>query len=132
HPPHTVDKTLVTICTACSQHSPRDYKKFLKAIKPLGLNEVVKPVWIDWLLSNPSRFLLIEPLHHFHCFAWDHNVQWCLTALGADELDFCFSIIQTLVGYRAFDEGLSKLKQVTGRDHCAIQRYIISVVAGVP
>ncbi|KAF8545834.1 hypothetical protein OG21DRAFT_1491871, partial [Imleria badia] len=130
HPPRTADKTLVAIRTACSQHSPRDYKKFLKAIKPLGLNGVVEPVWIDWLLSDPSRFLLIEPLHHFHRFAWDHDVQWCLTALGADELDFRFSIIQTLVGYRAFNEGLSKLKQVTGHDHRAVQRYIIGVVAG--
>ena len=51
-------------------------------------------------------------------------------ALGAEELDFRFSVIQTPVGYRAFDEGLSKLKQVTGRDHRAVQRYIVGIVAG--
>ena len=34
------------------------------------------------------------------------------------------------MGYRAFDEGLSKLKQVTGHDHRAVQRYIVGVVAG--
>ena len=38
HLPRTVDKTLVAICTACSQHSPRDYKKFLKVIRLLGLS----------------------------------------------------------------------------------------------
>ncbi|KAN0074461.1 hypothetical protein V8E55_011873 [Tylopilus felleus] len=107
-----------------------NYKKFLKVIRLLGFNGVVKSVWMDWLLSDPSCFLLIEPLHHFHGFAWDHDVQWCLAALGADELDFRFSMIQTPVGFWAFNEGLSKLKQVTGPDHRAIQHYIISIVAG--
>ena len=130
HPPRTADKTLVAIHTACSQHLPRDYKKFLKVIRPLGLNRVVELVWMDWLLSDPSHFLLIELLHHFHRFGWDHDVQWCLAALSADKLDFHFSIIQTPVVFRVFDEGLSKLKQVTGHDHHAIQRYIISIVAG--
>ncbi|KIK19388.1 hypothetical protein PISMIDRAFT_107736 [Pisolithus microcarpus 441] len=48
---------------------------------------------------------------------------------GVVKLDFRFSIIQTLIGYQAFNEGISKLKQVTGRDHCAIQCYIIAAVA---
>ena len=50
--------------------------------------------------------------------------------MGATELDFWFSLIQNPVGYRAFDEGISKLKQVTGHDHRAIQCNIIGVIAG--
>ncbi|KAN0074445.1 hypothetical protein V8E55_011857 [Tylopilus felleus] len=46
------------------------------------------------------------------------------------KLDFQFSLIQTPVGYWAFDEGISKLKQVTGCDQHAVQRYIIGTVAG--
>ena len=130
HPPHTAEKTLATIHSACSKYSPRDYKNFLKAIKALGLNRVVEPVWMEWALSDPTHFITIKPLHHFYRFAWDHNVKWCITVLGAEELDFRFSIIQTVVGYQAFDEGISNLKQVTGRDHRAVQRYIIGVVAG--
>ena len=82
------------------------------------------------MLSDPSDFINPEILHHFHKMFWDHDVKWCIHAVGAAEVDFRFSIIQTLVGHRAFDEGLSKLKQVTGRDHRAVQRYIIGVVAG--
>ncbi|KIM50197.1 hypothetical protein SCLCIDRAFT_34549 [Scleroderma citrinum Foug A] len=33
-------------------------------------------------------------------------------------------------GYRSFAEGVSKLKQVTGHDHRAMQRYIIGAIAG--
>ena len=39
-------------------------------------------------------------------------------------------MIQTPVGYRSFAEGVSKLKQVTGCDHRAAQRYIIGAIAG--
>ncbi|KAG9309564.1 hypothetical protein JVU11DRAFT_10544 [Chiua virens] len=35
---------------------------------------------------------------------------------------------ETMVGYRAFKEGVSKLKQVTGCDHQSMQCYIISVI----
>ena len=130
HPSCTAANTLTAIRTACSQYPPTDYKNFLKAIKRLQLNGVVKPCWKMWLLSEPSNFITPEMLHHFHRMFWDHNVKWCIAAIGATELDFCFSLIQALVGYRAFNEGISKLKQVTGRDHRAVQRYIIAAMAG--
>ncbi|KAF9230845.1 hypothetical protein BU15DRAFT_56804, partial [Melanogaster broomeanus] len=130
HPPRTGEITLAAIRTVCTQHPPTDYKNFLKAIKSLRLNGVVEPFWKDWPLSGPSDFLKPEPLHHFHGMFWAHDAKWCIAAVGASELDFRFSIIQTTVGYRAFDEGISKLKQVTGRDHRAVQRYIVGTIAG--
>ncbi|KAI5985785.1 hypothetical protein EDD15DRAFT_2373881 [Pisolithus albus] len=130
HPPRTAANMLAAIRTACSQCSPVDYTSFLKAVKWLQLNSIVEPFWKLWLLSDPSKFITPEVLHHFHRMFWDHDVKWCVAATGAVELDFCFSVIQTLVGYRAFEEGISKLKQVTGRDHHAVQRYIIAAVAG--
>ena len=99
HPPRTAEKTVIAIRTACSKYSPKDYKNFLKAVRLLGLNGVVEPVWMGWALSSPCDFILIEPLHRFHQFVWDHDVKWCIVVLGAAELDFCFSIIQPLVGY---------------------------------
>jgi len=130
HPPHTGTMTLAAIRKVCSQHSPMDYKNFLKVIKRLQLNGVIDPCWNIWALSDPSDFITPEVLHHFHGMFWNHDVKWCIAVTGAAELDFRFSLIQTLVGYRAFNEGISKLKQVTGCDHCEIQRYIIGAVAG--
>jgi len=69
-------------------------------------------------------------LHHFHRLFWDHDLQWCLVVVGPDEIDFRISLIQVAVGYCSFEEGISKLKQVTGRNHRAVQRYIIGVIAG--
>ena len=75
-------------------------------------------------------FFKPEVLHHIHRFFWDHDLRWCIAVLTPDEIDYRFSLIQTAIGYRSFEEGVSKLKQVTGRDHCAVQRYIIGVIAG--
>ena len=130
HPSRTGENTLTAIRTACSQHAPTDYKNFLKVIKRLHLNGVTDPCWKRWLLSDPSEFFTPEVLHHFHRMSWDHNVKWCIAVTGAAELDFRFSLVQTLVGYRAFSDGISKLKQVTGRDHRSVQRYLIGAVAG--
>ena len=75
-------------------------------------------------------FLKPEVLHHFHRLFWDHDLQWCIVVVGPDEIDYRFALVQVAVGYRSFAEGVSKLKQVTGRDHRAVQRYIIGVIAG--
>ncbi|KAI5993386.1 hypothetical protein EDC04DRAFT_2872669 [Pisolithus marmoratus] len=111
-------------CTA------NDFEDFLKVTKRYYLNGIHKPFWRDWPLSDPSRFLMLEVLHHFHCLFWDHNFQWCSVVLGLAKIDYCFSLVQMPVRYCSFEEGVSKLKQVTGHDHCAVQGYIVGVIAG--
>ena len=61
---------------------------------------------------------------------WDHDAKWCIRAVGRQEIDFRFSVLQPHIGLRHFKEGISALKQVTGREHRDIQRYIIGVIAG--
>lgn len=129
-PRRTAADTLRDISSICSTSHPDDYTHFLKAAKSYGLNGVDKPFWIDWPLSDPSRFLKPESLHHFHRQFFDHDLQWCIFVVGDVEIDYRFTLIRTLVGYRKFSEGVSKLKQVTGRDHRSMQRYIVGVIAG--
>ena len=108
----------------------QDYKTFLKAIRELRLNGIFEPFWKGWPLSSPSIFLHMELLHHFHWFCWDHDCQWCIMAVGAQELDFRFFLIQTTISYHSFEDGISKLKQVTSCDHRAIQRYLVGTITG--
>ena len=61
---------------------------------------------------------------------WDHDLKWCVRAVGGTEIDFRFSILQPHVGFCHFAEGISNLKQVTGRDHRDVQRYTVGVIAG--
>jgi len=130
HPPCTAAGTLRVIEMMCARSPPTDLINFLKVAKEYWLNGVFKPFWRDWLRLDPSKFLLLEVLHHFYRFSFDHDLQWCIAVVGGEELDYCFTLTWTSVGYCSFDEGVSKLKQVTGRDHHAIQRYIIGIVAG--
>ncbi|KAG1901601.1 uncharacterized protein F5891DRAFT_950324, partial [Suillus fuscotomentosus] len=74
---------------------PDDLEAYFQACEEYRLNGVHSPFWKDWLLADPSVFLTPEPLHHWHkefydycCFYNDHDLQWCLIVVGAQELDF--------------------------------------------
>ena len=81
-------------------------------------------------MAEPSQFLTPKPLHHWHKQFWDHDVKWSIRVLGADELDFRYSTIQLMVGFKRFKDGISTLKQVTGRAHCDVERYLVGIIAG--
>ncbi|KAF8436373.1 hypothetical protein L210DRAFT_3316321, partial [Boletus edulis BED1] len=88
------------------------------------------PFFRDWPLSDPANFFSPEALHHWYGEFWDHDVQWCKNALGSQELDFRYSVLQPIVGLHHFKDGITTLKQVTGRAKRDVQRYIVPVIAG--
>ncbi|KAG1870221.1 hypothetical protein DFJ58DRAFT_723118 [Suillus subalutaceus] len=116
HPPRDGSSTLANIAAIITSISPSDLIPFFEACKRYNLNGVDLPFWRNWLTANPSSFLTPELLHHLHKMFWDHDRLWCTTVV--------------CTGYRAFKEGISALKQATGRDHRNVQRYIVGVIAG--
>ena len=140
--PRTASTTLAQLSALGSQFNPLDLSSYIPAAKAIQLNGVHLPFWRDWflrspsgglpkiLMADPSQFLTPEPLHHWHKQFWDHDVKWSIRVLGADELDFRFSTIQPMVGFKHFKDGISSLKQVTGRAHRDVERYLIGVIAG--
>ncbi|KAI6015977.1 hypothetical protein EDC04DRAFT_2608619 [Pisolithus marmoratus] len=70
------------------------------------LNGVSFPFWLDWALAEPSSFITPEPLHQFFKMFWDHDQNWCSSMLGAEELDFWFSLLQVL---KFMDTDITKL-----------------------
>ena len=109
--------------------SPWELADYIKAANAHRLNGVHCPFWRDWPLSEPSTFFTPEVLHHLHKMFWDHDAVWCIRVVGGAEIDFRFAILHPHTSFRQFNEGISKLKQVTGREHRDIQRYIIPVIA---
>ncbi|KAF9232757.1 hypothetical protein BU15DRAFT_67191 [Melanogaster broomeanus] len=99
---------------------PENLEQYFKAAQFYHLNGVNRPFWRDWPLSDPSKFFNPEVLHHWHKGSWDHDVKWSINIVGKKELDFRFSILQPVTGYRHFGEGISHLKK----------RYLIAVIAG--
>jgi hypothetical protein len=142
HEPRTASTTLAQLAELVTTVHPLDLPVYVPAAKTIRLNGVHLPFWRDWylqtppgipartLIANPSRFLTPEPLHHWHKQFWDHDVKWAIRTIGADELDFRFSTLQPIVGFKHFKDGVSTLKQVTGRTHRDVERYIVGIIAG--
>ena len=130
HEPQMALTTLMQLNALEQFCDPWDIKKYITVAWQFCLNGIHQPFWWDWPLSNPLTFLTPEPLHHWHCMFWDHDAKWCICVLGAAEIDFCFSILHSHTMFQNFKEGISKLKQVIGCDHCDMQWYIIPVIAG--
>jgi hypothetical protein len=140
--PRTASTTLAQLAALASQFNPLELSTYIPAAKSIRLNGVHLPFWRNWflqsppgtppriLMAEPSQFLTPEPLHHWHKQFWDHDVKWSIRVLGADELDFRYSTIQPMVGFKHFKDGISSLKQVTGRAHRDIERYLVGIIAG--
>ncbi|KAG2344597.1 hypothetical protein BDR05DRAFT_998986 [Suillus weaverae] len=128
HPKWTHHITLDQL--AKIQVDPNDLKGYFDACAIYCLNGVHVPFWQDWPFACPSVFLTPKALHHWHKQFFDHNLQWCIEVVGAQELDFWFSILQPTTGYHHYSDGITKLKQVTGRVHCDLQCYIVGLLVG--
>jgi len=131
HPPRMAISTLSQLVfIESSGVAPGNVKAYaLKVLELFRLNGVHEPFWRNWPLAEPDVFLTPEPLHHWHKQFWDHDVKWCIRALTGPEIDFRFSVLHPTTGYRQFPEGIASLKQVTGREHRDIERYLVGVVA---
>jgi hypothetical protein len=136
--PRTTCTTLTQLATLSAVHDPFNLPDYLPAAKSIHLNGVHLPFWRDWYLKSstrtylfdPCQFLTPEPLHHWHKQFWDHDVKWAIRAVGADEFDFRFTTIQPVTGFKHFKDGVSTLKQVTGRAQREVERHIVCVIAG--
>ncbi|KAH9009022.1 hypothetical protein EDB84DRAFT_1446577 [Lactarius hengduanensis] len=130
HPSHHGQVTIKLIQDLTSRVDPWNLGTFQDNAKELGLNGVHLPFWRDWYLADPSYFLVPEILHTCHKFFFDHPLQWCINAVGTFELDSRFQSLHPCVGFHHFGNGVARVQQMTGHEHCDIQRSIIAVIAG--
>ncbi|KAE9395609.1 hypothetical protein BT96DRAFT_958463 [Gymnopus androsaceus JB14] len=114
HPPRLLDATLNRIQSIEDAGIlPDDFPAYYNACVKQRTNGVSTPFWADWPLVEPYQFLTPEPLHHWYKMYWDHDVKWAIQV--------------KILGYRQFLEGISALKQVTGRTHRDVMHFLIFV-----
>jgi hypothetical protein len=130
HLPRTRSHTLTTIERACTVSDPCDIAGFYKTCQSLHLNGVVEPFWADWASACPSLFLTPDALHQWHKFYFDHCLQWAINIMGGKELDRRLSALQPRVGVRHWANGVSTLKQLTGREHRDLEKLLPAVIVG--
>jgi hypothetical protein len=129
-PHRTRDPTLECIRQACRTAEPSIIPQFIKVCEPLGLIGIHQPFWLDWGLVDPSQFLTPDALHEWHKFSFDHILKWVINMMGGKELDGRMAALQPCICVRHWANGISKLKQCTGREHCDFQKVIVAVAAG--
>ncbi|KAF8451173.1 hypothetical protein L210DRAFT_3387159, partial [Boletus edulis BED1] len=129
HPPRTAATTLNQLVTIDCDVA--DVAEYFAACEEFRLSGVSHPFFRDWPLARPSQFITPEGLHKWHREFWDHDIRWCMQALGVDELNFQFSILPYITSLRHFSSGITNLKQVGGRAQRDMQRFIVVVIAGV-
>lgn len=148
HPLRTRDKILATIQEArklTEQKAPKpadpdlptymeDMKKYLKryatVAKELGLNGVENPFWQDWYQADPSVFLVPDPLHQWFKLFEAHIFEWAKSLLGNAEIDRRLQVLQPMVGYRHFTNGITRFHQHTCRETRDLMRYFIGIICG--
>ncbi|KAG1876220.1 hypothetical protein F4604DRAFT_1680422 [Suillus subluteus] len=96
---------------------------FIHPVKSFVIEPLKIAAHIGIMMSDPA-------LHHWYHQFYDHDVRWCTQAVGKQEIDYCFSILQPITGYRHFKQGITTLKQVTGRTQRDLQCYMVAVITG--
>lgn len=130
HSPRIRSCTLNAIERACTISDPCDIASFYKACQSLHLNGVVEPYWMDWGDACPSRFLTPDALPQWHKFFFDHPITWSVNIMGGAELNRRLSVLQPRVGVRHWANGVSTLKQLSGRDHRDLEKLLPAVIVG--
>ncbi|KAN0128827.1 hypothetical protein V8E53_013325 [Lactarius tabidus] len=129
-PPCHGHETLWLIRELTQCVDPWQLDNFQKAVKAIGLSGAHLPFWRDWCMANPFHFLVPEILHMCHKFFYDHPLPWCINAIGACEFDQHFQSLHSCVKFHHFSSSITHVKQMTGHEHCDIQRSIMAVIAG--
>ena len=130
YPPRSGLHTLRQLHHLSQRINPWKVREFLEAAKEMNLSGVHLPFWRNWPFADPAKFLTPEILHTLHKFFFDHILKWCKEGLGTDELDAHYQSQHKRVGVRHFSNGVSHIKQMTGREHRDLQWTIVASIVG--
>lgn len=97
-----------------------------------GLNGVLHPFWKNLPHTDICQLLSQEVLHSYHKFFWDHPFKWNMQLAGPREMDLRLRSLPLHLGMRRFPKGISHISQMSGKEHRALERTHVGVIAGAP
>ncbi|KAF8593503.1 hypothetical protein BDV93DRAFT_461035 [Ceratobasidium sp. AG-I] len=106
--------------------------EFLELGKKFDLNGVLKPFWRRLPDFDICKALSPDMLHGIHKMFFDHIHKWNVNTLGPREYDTRLMSQVPTPGQRMFPQGASKLQQLSGKDHRALERVHLPIIAHAP
>lgn len=133
HRPRNFSRTRAELDRIAATVDPfTNVETFARRCYDSRLTGVVDLLWDDWPHAEPSAALSFDILHSGHKFWSDHILEWCINALGEEEIDRRFRLLTPRIGWKHFSKGVARLAKTGGRDHRNMQRYILCVIDGAP
>ncbi|KAG8742846.1 hypothetical protein FRC10_000825 [Ceratobasidium sp. 414] len=96
----------------------------------LGLHPIW-PWWANIPYMNFAACLMPDILHQLHQGMLRHLLWWACKAAGEAQVDRCFMLMPNAEGMRHFKQGVSGVKQWTGRESKEVEKQLLPVVAGL-
>ena len=108
---------------------PEEYKLFCKGV---GIKPIVHPFWQSLPYAHIYQSLTPDVLHQLHQGVVKHLISWLVQEFGSAELDARCRAMPLNHNVRHFAKGISNLKRASGKEHAAVAKILLGVIAGLP
>src|SRR6266478_3940460 len=106
-----------------------DRAVYVDTCKLAGIKPVPLPFWKDLPYINIFQSITPDILHQIYQGVFRHVISWSTKAYGATEIDSRYQRLTPNHHVCVFSEGISKLSQVTGKEHDQVCRVLLGVIA---
>ncbi|QRW02374.1 hypothetical protein RhiLY_01372 [Ceratobasidium sp. AG-Ba] len=127
-----IRKVLTRLSILNGQPNVETALEFLRESRKHGLCGVKKPFWVEIPGLDICKVLSMDLLHGFYKLFFDHLYSWNRAGLGAAELDARMASQIQLAGDRVYANGVSRISQMTGKEHRDLLSVHVAVIANAP
>ncbi|KAG9092719.1 hypothetical protein FRC06_011822 [Ceratobasidium sp. 370] len=124
-------KTVLRTFNAAYGRNPGPWE-FLEEGRRYGLNGVHKPWWRRLPAFDICQVLSPDMLHGIHKMFFDHIHRWNVNSLGDNEFDTRLKAQIPTFNQRMFPQGVTKLQQLSGKEHRGLERVHLPIIAHAP
>ncbi|QRW07095.1 beige protein [Ceratobasidium sp. AG-Ba] len=126
----TQESILEAIDRVCDERGPNapPYQFSLGAGKE-GLGDVEYPFWANLPMVDICQTLSVDLLHSFYKYFFDHIFKWNKNSLGEAEIDARMKAQVQYSGGRIFPKGVCQISQMSCKEHRALLKVHLSIVA---
>ena len=120
-------KTLDLLCEDHNHHS----KITAAHLDKHGLHDIYPPFWADLPHVNIFSSFTPDLLHQVHKGVFKtHLVSWCESLITEGVMDYWFQSMPAHPALHHFKNGITSIKQWTGKEYKMMEKVFVGVVAG--